>query len=140
MTIQEFITRFNQEYDWRHQIITQDFLDTHPFLTSELRDWLAVSKINPNNHEYDTSTATVSELKTKKNKFKLEIYHYPSQHNIHFYIQPNFNEKEYKQFFSQQLLVDFYKLQKMYSEEHQELTSKLNEIQDITNLLSEPKY
>lgn len=139
MTIQEFITRFNQEYDWRHQIITQDFLNTHPFLTSELHDWLAVSKINPNDHEYNISTATVSELKTIKNKFKLKIYHYPSQHNVNFYIQPNFNEKEYKQFFSQQLLEDFSKLQETYSKEHQELTSKLNEIQDISNLLSEPQ-
>lgn len=134
MTVEEFAARFNQEFDWSKEILDTEHFRIHPFLASKFREYLPEYKITPGTCEYSTAEIYEDGVGTDKHNFELQIYSYKDYHQMYFWIHPDLNEQEYKEFRIKPITDEARKLIADLTVEREELDKKLKELNELIGL------
>lgn len=139
MTIEKFAARYNQEYDWCHEIVDTTFFETRPYISELFGGWFGKYKITPETCDYSETKIFEEGVGTQNHNFELQIHSYKACHGAYFWIHPDLDKEAYKKSIVKDLVDELLKRKKELSDERAEIDSKLNEIKEFMDLVKPKK-
>ena len=139
MTIEEFAARYNQEYDWCHEIVDTTFFETRPYISELFGGWFGKYKITPETCDYSTAQIFEDGVGTDSHYFELQIYSTKACHDMYFWIHPERDENCHKSKIIKNITEEADSIKSNLAEELSKINGKLKEIHELVELINKEK-